>query len=173
MNRRFVMFVLSAALGLVMVLAREARPNQASSQDAATPTADPYANNANAGTTKFPLAAPAGKDSGAITKPLPGGVNQGAIDEKTWKYGHTFRRAGRQQDLESGEAQDDAGREGDRRNGIRFVGSLHLLRDGQRRLRLHLDRDAARFPRLGKRGQDVAGLPARQGRSRRARGLRE
>jgi 2-keto-3-deoxy-L-rhamnonate aldolase RhmA len=39
---------------------------------------------------KFPLAAPAGKDSGAITNPLPGGVNQGAIDEKTWKYGPAF-----------------------------------------------------------------------------------
>src|SRR6202158_2685254 len=39
---------------------------------------------------KFPLAAPAGKDSGAITHALPGGVNQGVIDEKSWKYGHTF-----------------------------------------------------------------------------------
>jgi len=91
MNRRFVVFVVSAALGLVMVLAQEARSNQASSQaPQTTPTADPYANNPNAGTTKFPLAAQAGKDSGAMAKPLPGGVNQGAIDEKTWKYGHNF-----------------------------------------------------------------------------------
>jgi 2-keto-3-deoxy-L-rhamnonate aldolase RhmA len=87
MNRRLVVFVLSAALGLVTVLACDARPNQATQ---ATPTADPYANNPNAGTTKFPLAAQAGQDSGAITKPLPGGINQGPIDEKTWKYGHTF-----------------------------------------------------------------------------------
>ncbi len=53
-------------------------------------SADPYAHNADAGTVKFPLAAPVGKDSDAIGKPLPGAVNQGAIDEKTWKYGHTF-----------------------------------------------------------------------------------
>jgi 2-keto-3-deoxy-L-rhamnonate aldolase RhmA len=51
------------------------------------PSADPYANNADAGKTAFPLAAPAGKDSGAITKPLPGGVNQGMVEESKWKYG--------------------------------------------------------------------------------------
>jgi 2-keto-3-deoxy-L-rhamnonate aldolase RhmA len=54
------------------------------------PNADPYANNADAGKTAFPLAAPAGKDSGAITKPLPGGVNQGAITESKWKYGAAY-----------------------------------------------------------------------------------
>ncbi len=80
-NRRFAVFVLSAALGLAIGRAHAQQP---------APSADPYANNADAGTTKFPLAAPAGKDSGAMTKPLPGGVNQGAIDEKTWKYGHAF-----------------------------------------------------------------------------------
>src|SRR5215831_12692859 len=53
-------------------------------------TADPYANNAAPGTTAFPLAAPAGKDSGAIEHPLANGVNLGRIDEKTWKYGHAF-----------------------------------------------------------------------------------
>src|SRR5258707_15339134 len=89
MNRRFAVFVLFAALGLVMGQAEapQARPKQGTQQ---APSADPYANNANAGTMTFPLAAPAGKDSGAISKPLPGGVNSGVIDEKTWKYGHTF-----------------------------------------------------------------------------------
>jgi 2-keto-3-deoxy-L-rhamnonate aldolase RhmA len=53
-------------------------------------TADPYANNPDAGKLQFPLAAPAGKDSGAITKALPGGVNQGMIDAATWKYGPAF-----------------------------------------------------------------------------------
>src|SRR5262245_20426389 len=67
------------------------RPQQAAPRpQQAAPNADPYANNAAPGTTQFPLAAPAGKDSGAIDHPLPGGVNQGRIDEKTWKYGHTF-----------------------------------------------------------------------------------
>jgi 2-keto-3-deoxy-L-rhamnonate aldolase RhmA len=84
MNRRFTAYLLAAVLGLVVVQARETQAQ------APPPTADPYANNANAGTLKFPLAAPTGKDTDAINKPLSGGVNQGPIDEKTWKYGHNF-----------------------------------------------------------------------------------
>ncbi len=52
--------------------------------------ADPYANNAAAGTMKFPLAAPAGVDSKAIEKAPAGAVNQGKFDDKTWKYGPAF-----------------------------------------------------------------------------------
>jgi 2-keto-3-deoxy-L-rhamnonate aldolase RhmA/uncharacterized membrane protein len=52
--------------------------------------ADPYANNAAAGTMKFPLAAKAGEDTGAIGKAPPGAVNQGKFDDKTWKYGPAF-----------------------------------------------------------------------------------
>jgi 2-keto-3-deoxy-L-rhamnonate aldolase RhmA len=54
-------------------------------------TADPYANNPEAGKQKFPLAAPAGKDSGAKEKPLTGAVNTGSIDPATWKYGPNNR----------------------------------------------------------------------------------
>ena len=75
MNRRFPIFALFA----VHVLGQTPRPN-----------ADPYANNAAPGTLQFPLAAPAGKDSGAITKAPAGAVNQGVIDEKTWKFGPVF-----------------------------------------------------------------------------------
>lgn len=53
-------------------------------------TADPYANNPDAGKLQFPLAAPAGKDSGAITKAPANAVNQGMIDPATWKYGHAW-----------------------------------------------------------------------------------
>jgi len=53
-------------------------------------TADPYANNPAAGTTQFPLAAPAGTDSNARTVAPPGAVNQGAFDPATWKYGPAF-----------------------------------------------------------------------------------
>ena len=82
MNRAFIFLALFAMLGLGL---------HAQQQGGQAPaTADPYANNADAGASKFPLAAPAGKDSGAINHSLPGGVNQGNIDEKTWKYGHTF-----------------------------------------------------------------------------------
>ena len=49
--------------------------------------ADPYANNAAAGTMKFPLAAPAGVDSKAMEKSFPGAVNEGRFDDKKWKYG--------------------------------------------------------------------------------------
>jgi 2-keto-3-deoxy-L-rhamnonate aldolase RhmA len=88
MNRRFTLLVLSAALGVVQVQGQQ--PGNARPGGQAPATADPYANNADAGTLKFPLAAPAGKDSGAITKAPQGAVNQGIIDEKTWKYGHAF-----------------------------------------------------------------------------------
>ena len=41
-----------------------------------------------------------------------------------------------------------AGRQGDRRHRVQRDRPAHLLRDGQCRLRLHLDRDAAQRPRL-------------------------
>lgn len=80
MKRLFYTVALSAALGAVTAQAQNAPPA----------SADPYANNANAGTMKFPLAAPAGKDSDAMHKALPGAVNTGVPDEKTWKYGPDF-----------------------------------------------------------------------------------
>jgi 2-keto-3-deoxy-L-rhamnonate aldolase RhmA len=63
-------------------------PNVSPSQP--PPAADPYANNPSAGTSKFPLAAPAGVDSEAITTPPPGAVNRGLFDASTWKYGAAF-----------------------------------------------------------------------------------
>ena len=53
-------------------------------------TADPYANNPDAGQLKFPLAAPAGKDSGAFKTSLPGAANIGPFDAASWKYGPNF-----------------------------------------------------------------------------------
>jgi 2-keto-3-deoxy-L-rhamnonate aldolase RhmA len=53
-------------------------------------SADPYANNAAAGTTQFPLAARAGEDSKALLVAPPGAVNQGPFDPATWKYGDAF-----------------------------------------------------------------------------------
>jgi 2-keto-3-deoxy-L-rhamnonate aldolase RhmA len=70
--------------------AQPAQPAQPARQGGAAPSADPYANNAAAGTTQFPLAAPAGKDSGAITTAPAGAVNQGAFSPSTWKYGGAF-----------------------------------------------------------------------------------
>ena len=83
MYSRFAIAALATAFGIA----------QAQRQPQAAPpktSADPYANNPDAGKQQFPLAAPAGKDSGAFTKSLPGGVNQGSIDPATWKYGPAF-----------------------------------------------------------------------------------
>lgn len=57
---------------------------------AVSQNADPYANNAAAGTMKFPLAAPAGMDTKSIDRAPPKAVNQGKFDDKTWKYGGAF-----------------------------------------------------------------------------------
>ena len=54
------------------------------------PTADPYANNPNAGAAKFPHAAAAGADSGARNSAPADAVNKGAFDPSTWKYGPAF-----------------------------------------------------------------------------------
>ena len=54
------------------------------------PSADPYANNPDAGTQKFPLAAPAGTDSGARKAAPAGAANQGPFDPTAWKYGPAF-----------------------------------------------------------------------------------
>ena len=95
----FVAMALSAMLGGALVsVVEQVASGQAAGQAAgggqqgrpATPNADPYANNADAGTLKFPLAAAAGKDSGAATTPLAGAVNQGPFNPSTWKYGPAF-----------------------------------------------------------------------------------
>jgi 2-keto-3-deoxy-L-rhamnonate aldolase RhmA len=59
----------------------------------AKPNADPYANNADAGKLKFPLAAPAGVDSGAMKVAPPGATNTAKIDPATWKYGPNYDTA--------------------------------------------------------------------------------
>src|ERR1700733_13398677 len=81
MNGRSSGVALTAALGLAMFHAQAQTPR---------PSADPYANNPDAGKLQFPLAAPAGKDSGAITNAPPGAVNQGMLDPAKWKYGPAF-----------------------------------------------------------------------------------
>ena len=53
-------------------------------------TADPYANNPDAGATRFPLAAAAGQDSGARRVAPAGAVNQGPFNPAAWKYGTAF-----------------------------------------------------------------------------------
>src|SRR5579883_2691501 len=75
---------------LIVGLALALFAAQAQGQRQQPSTADPYANNPDAGKLKFPLAAPAGKDSGAITTPPSGAVNPGMLDPAKWKYGRAF-----------------------------------------------------------------------------------
>ena len=82
MNRLLLTVALPVAFGIVAFQAQGQTPPAA---QPAKPSADPYANNADAGKLKFPLAAPAGKDSGAMKVAPPGAVNAAAIDPATWK----------------------------------------------------------------------------------------
>ncbi len=66
MKRMLFAVALCAALGMVTFYAQAPAGGQKPA------SADPYANNPDAGKQKFPLAAPAGKDSGAKEKPLAG-----------------------------------------------------------------------------------------------------
>ena len=85
MKDLFFASAVCAAFGLATLAA------QTQSTQTQTPsTADPYVNNPAAGTTQFPLAAPAGTDSNARTVAPPGAVNQGPFDPATWKYGPAF-----------------------------------------------------------------------------------
>ena len=79
---------LAAAAIVVVALATLAAQTQ--NPPAPKPTADPYANNPTPGAANFPLAAPAGKDSGAKNTPPAGSVNTGPFDPATWKYGPAF-----------------------------------------------------------------------------------
>ena len=81
---------LTAAAILALGLATLGAQSQNPPAQQPKPTADPYANTPNPGEGKFPLAAPAGKDSGAKNTPPPGSVNQGPFDPASWKYGPAF-----------------------------------------------------------------------------------
>jgi 2-keto-3-deoxy-L-rhamnonate aldolase RhmA len=84
------MIVPAAAVAALLGMATLLAQTQSPAAQPPKPGADPYANNPNPGASKFPLAAPAGKDSNAINTPPPGAVNQGPFDPATWKYGPAF-----------------------------------------------------------------------------------
>jgi 2-keto-3-deoxy-L-rhamnonate aldolase RhmA len=92
MKRAFPTIASALALLVVTVGAQspQPQPQPPARPPAQTPSADPYANNPDAGKTKFPLAAPAGKDSGAMTTAPAGATNQGPFDPATWKFGTSF-----------------------------------------------------------------------------------
>ncbi len=86
--------IVLAAMGLAcsQVMAQQTVP-QGAAPAASAPrpsTADPYFNAADPSKLSFPLAAPAGKDSGALQTAPKGAVNTGPFDEQSWKYGPTY-----------------------------------------------------------------------------------
>src|SRR6266513_2178324 len=86
MKRLLFAVAVVTALGIATFTAQ----GQAPAQPARPASADPYANNPDAGKTQFPLAAPAGKDSNAKQTPPAGAQNSGPFDASTWKYGTAF-----------------------------------------------------------------------------------
>jgi len=88
--RRMQMAALAGMLAVGLVTLSGQAQNAQQPARPAQPSADPYANNPDAGKQSFPLAAPAGKDSGAINTPLSGSVNQGPFNPSTWKFGPAF-----------------------------------------------------------------------------------
>jgi 2-keto-3-deoxy-L-rhamnonate aldolase RhmA len=88
--KNLVLVILSCATLGIAAFAGQQPAQQPAQPPRPAPSADPYANNPNPGATQFPLAAPAGKDSGALTTAPPGAVNQGPFTPETWKYGTAF-----------------------------------------------------------------------------------
>ncbi|MEQ1909055.1 MAG: aldolase/citrate lyase family protein [Vicinamibacterales bacterium] len=93
LSRALVAAVLgSCALGVIQAQnpSTQGNPSGTPSAQPAAPNADPYFNNAAAGASTFPLAAPAGADSKAVTTAPTGAVNQGTFNPSSWKYGPAF-----------------------------------------------------------------------------------
>lgn len=91
MTSRLFSVLVWAALAAVVLVAQNQSPAAPAPTAQQPASADPYANNPNAGAAKFPLAAPSGKDSNARNVAPEGAVNQGAFDPATWKYGSAFQ----------------------------------------------------------------------------------
>jgi 2-keto-3-deoxy-L-rhamnonate aldolase RhmA len=87
MNRSLFQVGMCLALCAAAVYAQGQNPPTGQT---AQSNADPYANNPDAGKLNFPLAAPAGNDSGARNATPAGAVNTGTFDAAAWKYGPAF-----------------------------------------------------------------------------------
>ncbi len=87
MRHLVIATVIICALGLGGIAEQAQAPPK---PQAPAPSADPYATNPDAGTSKFPLAAPSGVDSRARETAPSGAVNTGAFDPASWKFGPAF-----------------------------------------------------------------------------------
>ena len=99
-----------------------------------TPSADPYANNPDAGKSKFPLATPAGVNGNARTVAPAGALNQGPFDPGVWKYGAAFNPPADAKLWNPVKLKMMQGGKGDGRHGLLCHRSLDVLRDGECRI---------------------------------------
>ena len=168
MNRLLLNVALFAAFVVVTIHAPGQNPPPAQAPKA---NADPYANNADAGKLRFPLAAPAGRDSGAIKTALPGAANVGTFDMDTWKYGSNYKAPEaskiwnpvRLKMMQGGKVTGGTVFSAtDPETYCAMANAGYDLSDG----------NATQLPRLVGRGSHVARLSPRQGRSGRSRRLR-
>ena len=165
MRNLLIASILCALVGIVVFAGQTPAPQTPA------PSADPYANNAGAGATAFPLAAPAGKDSGARMTPPAGAVNQGPFDPATWKYGTAFNPPPGAKIWNPVKLKMMQG--GKVTGGTVFSATdpatyCAMANAGYDFIWTEMQHNDAR---LGGGRADVAHLPARQGRARRARRL--
>jgi hypothetical protein len=135
-------------------------------------TADPYANNPEAGKQKFPLAAPAGKDSGAKEKPLAR-RRQHRLDRSRDLEVRTEQQASRRRKLWN-PVKVKLQQGGKVTGGTVFSATDPLTYCAMANAGYDFiwTGDAAQRSRLEPGREDVAHLPAREGGSRRAPRIR-
>ncbi|HTW64080.1 MAG TPA: hypothetical protein VME17_05665 [Bryobacteraceae bacterium] len=90
MNRRFTLLALSVTLGFGMLRAQGQQAGGETPGTQPSPTADPYADNAAAGTLKFPLAPPPARIPAQSQPRFLTQSIKALLFEKSWKYGHAF-----------------------------------------------------------------------------------
>ena len=161
-----------AVLGIVVLAAQPPAPASQAQQPPAqpAPNADPYANNARPGATESRSPR---RRARTATRKRRRRRARSTRGRSTRRRGNTARRSIPSDAKVWNPAKLKLMQGGKVTGGtvLQRHRSGDLLRDGQRRLRLHLDRDAARPARLAGRGAHVAHLPDRQGGARRPRRL--
>ena len=126
--------VLAIVVAIVAALAQAQNQPQGQTPRPAnqTPNQQDLATEDFAAPAAFPLAAPAGVDSRAIDDGAGQCRQHRSLRSGDVEIRHGIQSAAGREDLESREAQDAAGRQGDRRHAVQRHRSGHLLRDGRR-----------------------------------------
>ncbi len=133
MNRLTLSGIACAVLGVTSLLLAQT----------GQPTSSPATGN-QGGTTEFRLAAPAGSDSDARRVAPAGAINQGPFDPATWKYGPAYNPPAGGKPWNPVKLKLMQGSKVTGGTLFSATDASHVLCHGERGVRLHLDRDAAR-----------------------------